>query len=194
MGTLLNHRRFLLGFGLSGFILAVAGCQASDTTSKVADVNSGQLQPPSARIQESDLRAYCPGVTLRDGTAVIRSYAKGGQDDPQKLSYQASISDATRSCSRTDTQMTINVAAAGRVVPGPAGIGGAVTLPIRVVVVKGEEVLYSQLHKYQVNITNPSSANQYVFNDANVVIPLPEPGSIQVFVGYDEGPPAKKKG
>lgn len=193
MGTLLNHRRFLLGFGLSGFILAVAGCQASDTTSKVADVSTGQLQPPSARIQESELRAYCPAVTLRDGTTVMRTYAKGGQDDPQKLAYQASISDVTRSCSRSDSQMTINVAAAGRVVTGPAGAAGSVTLPIRIVVVRGEEVLYSQLHKYPVNIANPSAATQYVFNDPNVAIPLPEPGTVQVFVGYDEGPAPKKK-
>ncbi|MGI6851441.1 hypothetical protein [Mesorhizobium sp. 1B3] len=193
MGTHLNHRRFLLGLGFSGFILAVAGCQASDTTAKISDVNGGQLQPPPAKIQESELRAYCPAVTLRDGTAVLRTYAKGGQDDPQKLAYQASISDVTRSCARSDTQMTINVAAAGRVVTGPAGAAGAVTLPIRIVVVRGEEVLYSQLHKHQVNITNPSAATQYVFNDPNVVIPLPEPGTIQVFVGYDEGPPSKQR-
>jgi hypothetical protein len=183
----------LLGLAFSGLVLAVAGCQASDTTSKIADVSTGQLQPPSAKIQESELRAYCPAVTLRDGTAVLRTYAKGGQDDPQKLAYQASISDVTRSCTRSDTQMTINVAAAGRVVTGPAGAAGAVTLPIRVVVVRGEEVLYSQLHKYQVNIANPSAATQYLFNDPNVVIPLPEPGTIQVFVGYDEGPPSKKR-
>ncbi|HWK65262.1 MAG TPA: hypothetical protein VNS34_09995 [Rhizobiaceae bacterium] len=192
MGTHLSYRRFLLGFGFSGFILAVAGCQASDTTSKISDVSGGQLQPPSAKIQESELRAYCPAVTLRDGTTVLRTYAKGGQDDPQKLAYQASISDVTRSCTRSDTQMTINVAAAGRVVTGPAGTAGTVTLPIRVVVVRGEEVLYSQLHKRQVDITNPAAATQYVFNDPNVVIPLPEPGTIQVFVGYDEGPPSKK--
>lgn len=191
MGTHLSYRRFLLGFGFSGFILAIAGCQASDTTSKVSDVSSGQLQPPSAKIQESELRAYCPPVSLRDGTAVLRTYARGGQDDPQKLAYQASISDVTRSCTRSDTQMTINVAAAGRVVTGPTGTAGAVTLPIRVVVVRGEDVLYSELHNQQVNITNPSAATQYVFNDPNVVIPIPEPGTIQVFVGYDEGPPSR---
>jgi hypothetical protein len=186
----LNQRRFSPGFGFLAVVFAIAGCQSESTTSKVSDVNSGQLQPPTL---ESDLRAYCPAVNLRDGTSVLRRYAKGGEGDPQKLAYQASITDVTRTCSRNDTQMTINVAAAGRVVTGPVGTAGAVTLPIRVVVLRGEEVLYSQLHPNQVNITNPAAATQYLFNDPNVVIPIPEPGTIRIFVGYDEGPASPKK-
>jgi hypothetical protein len=84
--------------------------------------------------------------------------------------------------------MTINVAAAGRVVPGPAGAPGAVKLPIRVAVVRGEEVLYSQLHDYQVAVDS-SGAAQFVFNDPNVTIPIPPDQAVRVFAGFDEGPP-----
>jgi hypothetical protein len=84
--------------------------------------------------------------------------------------------------------MTITAAAAGRVITGPAGTPGTITMPIRVVVVKGDSVLYSQLHKYQVAVGDGAGATQFVFNDPNVVIPIPEPGTAQVFVGYDEGP------
>ncbi len=41
--------------------------------------------------------------------------------------------------------MLINVAAAGKIITGPAGAPGAVTMPIRIVVVRGDEVLYSKL-------------------------------------------------
>lgn len=180
-----NSVRVLSGFVLAGFILAAAGCQSSDS---VLNVGADAPPPPSDKVLESELRAYCPPIVLREGTAFFRTYAKGAKDDPAKLIYQASISDVTRSCSRSAGTMTINTAAAGRVIIGPAGAPGTITMPIRVVVVKGESVLYSQLHKYQVAVAAGSGATQFVFNDPNVVIPVPEPGTIQIFVGYDEGP------
>ena len=66
-------------------------------------------------------------------------------------------------------------------------------MPIRVAVVRGDEVLYSQLHKFPLAITDTSAATQFVFNDPAVTIPTPTERNIQVFVGYDEGPPARKK-
>lgn len=193
MGTFLNQKRFLVSFAFAGFILTAAGCQSSDNSGQALDASGDASKPPQEKVLESELRAYCPPVTLREGTAFYRTYAKGAKDDPTKLAYQASISDVTRSCTRNNGMMTINIAAAGKVVTGPEGAAGTVTMPIRVAVVRGEEVLYSQLHKYQVNVAEKSAATQFVFNDPNVVIPIPEQGSVQVFAGYDEGPPAKAR-
>lgn len=164
-------------------MIAVAGCQSSDNGGKVA-------QP---KVLESELSAYCPRVMLREGTAYFNTYAKGGQDDPSKLVYQASIADVTRSCSRADGMLTLNVAIAGKVVPGPVGAPGNITMPIRVAVVRGEEVLYTTLHKFQVAVSDTSAATQFVVNDPNVTFPIPTEANIQVFAGYDEGPPAKAK-
>jgi hypothetical protein len=180
-----NSVRVLSGFVLAGFILAAAGCQSSDS---VLNVGADAPPPPSDKVLESELRAYCPPIVLREGTAFFRTYAKGAKDDPSKLIYQASISDVTRSCARSAGTMTINAAAAGRIITGPMGAPGSITMPIRVVVVKGDSVLYSQLHKYQVEVAAGSGATQFVFNDPNVVIPIPEPGTLQIYIGYDEGP------
>lgn len=188
MKSVKNSVRVLSGFVLGGFMLAAAGCQSSDS---VLNVSADAPPPPQEKVLESELRAYCPPIVLREGTAHFRTYAKGGQDDPAKLIYQASISDVTRSCTRSADTMTINAAAAGRVIIGPAGSPGTITMPIRVAVVKGDSVLYSQLHKYQIQVGSEGGATQFVFNDPNVVIPMPEPGSTQVFIGYDEGPPKK---
>jgi hypothetical protein len=185
MKSVKNSARVFSGFALAGFILAAAGCQSSDS---VLNVGTEAPPPPQEKVLESDLRAYCPPIVLREGTAFFRTYAKGAKDDPSKLVYQASISDVTRSCARSAGTMTITAAAAGRVITGPAGTPGTITMPIRVVVVKGDSVLYSQLHKYQVAVGAGAGATQFVFNDPNVVIPIPEPGTAQVFVGYDEGP------
>ncbi len=187
MGTFLNQKQFMVGSAFAGFMLAAVGCQSSVAPGSNLDAP----KPPQEKILESELRAYCPGVILRDGTAFYKSYAKGGQDDPTKLAYQAAIADVTRSCTRANGMMTINVAAAGKIVTGPAGAPGSVTMPIRIVVVRGDEVLYSKLHQHKVDVG--PSATQFVFNDPNVVIPEPEPGSVRVFAGFDEGPPSKKK-
>jgi hypothetical protein len=183
----LNNCRFIKGFALTGFILAAAGCQSGGSGN--LNVGGGNKAAGETKVLESELRAYCPRVTLREGTAYFNTYAKGGQDDPTKVLYQASITDVTRTCSNAGGTMTMNVAVAGKVVPGPAGAPGNVTMPIRVAVVRGDEVLYSQLHKYQVAVGDASAATQFVFNDTSVSFPTPQQADVQVFAGYDEGPP-----
>ncbi len=89
--------------------------------------------------------------------------------DPAKIIYQASITDVTRDCSRANGQLTMKIAVAGKVVPGPMFAPGTITMPIRIAVMHGTEVLYSQMHPYQVQVTDPSAATQFVFTDPNVV-------------------------
>jgi hypothetical protein len=193
MAFRLNNGRFLAGFALAGFILAAAGCQSGDGGGVLGlGGNKKEKQPEEGKILASELLAYCPRVTLKEDTGYINKYAKGGEDDPAKLTYQASISEVTRSCSRAGGMLTMNVAVAGRVVPGPAGAPGAVTLPIRIVVTHGEEVQYSQLHNYQVT-AGGGQVQQFVFNDPAVTIPNPTDQGIQVFAGFDAGPPKKKQ-
>ncbi len=115
-------------------------------------------KPEQPKVSQADLLAYCPKVTLREGTAIINSYAKGGDGDPAKLVYQASMSDATRSCTRSGGTLTMTVAVAGKVVPGPAAPPGEVTLPIRVVATQGEAVLYTKLTQHTVALGDASAA------------------------------------
>lgn len=192
MAFTLMSGRFLKGIALAGFILAAAGCQ-SDDAGGVLGLGGGkkEKQPEEGKILASELLAYCPKVTLKEDTGYINNYVKGGEGDPAKLTYQASISAVTRSCSRANGMLTMNVAVAGRVVPGPAGVSGAVTLPIRVVVLHGEEVQYSQLHNHQVTPSG-GQVQQFVFNDPAVTVPNPTDQGLQVFAGFDAGPPKKK--
>lgn len=150
------------------------------------------------RILQSELTGFCPLVTLREGTAYFTSYAKGadkedGSKDPALAMYQASITDVTRSCSRATGALVINVAVAGRVVPGPKASGASVTMPIRVAMVADGNVLYSQLQQFQVTVNPTDAATQFVFNDPNGTVPLASAKAIQIFVGFDEGAPKAPK-
>ncbi|MCC0044794.1 MAG: hypothetical protein H6892_10610 [Brucellaceae bacterium] len=162
--------------------LGLAGCQSGSGVDAL-DLNS-ERDP----VKLSELRMYCPSVQLREGTAYFNTYERGGKDDATRVVYQASIADVTRQCSKAGGMLNIRIAIAGRIVPGPKGKAGTITMPIRVAVVQGSDVLYSQLYKHPVNIGDTIGATQFIFSDAAFQIPTPATQNVLIFAGYDEGP------
>jgi hypothetical protein len=191
MGFHVLNSRFLASVGFACFIAAVAGCQSDDAGSVLDPGTGGGDKPPEGKILQSELRAYCPVVTLREGTAFHSTYEKKGEEDPTKLIYQSSISAVTRKCTYGAGTITMDVAVAGKVVPGPLAKDGTVVMPIRIAVMRGEEVLYSNVAKFEVTVSKGAGATQFIYNDPNVTFPTPEPRTVQVFAGYDDGPPKK---
>lgn len=179
----LANPRLLAGLAFTGIVLLAAGCRSGGSGLGGA---AETVEPE--KVKESELRAYCPQVALREGTSFFNTYQRGGEDDPAKLVYQASIADVTRSCTYGEGMLTMNIAVAGKVVPGPVGAAGAITMPIRIAVTRGDELLYSKLHQFPVAVGNTAGATQFVFNDPNVTFAAPTERNIQVFAGYDEGP------
>ncbi|MCT8998667.1 hypothetical protein [Chelativorans intermedius] len=169
---------------------SLAGCQQGGgpglAGSAPAPAVEGDAQENA--IRESELRAFCPPVTLREGTAYFRTYARGEEGNPDSVIYQASIADVTRACRYGPDATTMTVAVAGKIVPGPKGRTGTITMPIRVVAVRGEEVLYSQLFRHSVAVEDTAGATQFLFTDPNVVIPGGVDQAVRLLVGYDEGP------
>jgi len=187
--------RFLAGLVVAGCMMFAAGCQ-SGGVGNVLGLGGGEKekQPvvaPEGKILASELLAYCPKITVKEDESTKTVYAKGGDGDPAKLAYQVSISDSTRSCNRQTGMLAMEVALAGRVVPGPAVTPGTITVPIRVMVVQGGgDVLYNQVFNQQVSVA--SQAQQFVFKDSSVVVPIPADKSLQLFAGFDQGPKKKK--
>lgn len=183
MQKALQNRSSLFPVVATVLLAALAGCTTSGTNGS-GDKAAEGVQ----RIKESELRAYCPSVTLREGTAFFNTYEKGGDKDAGRVIYQAALTDTTRACQYGEGTISINVAAAGKVVPGPKYKNGTITMPIRVAVRQGDQVVYSKLHKQSVNIANADTATQFVFNDNAITIPTPASQNVQIFVGFDEGP------
>ena len=180
-----------------GSLVVLAACQSTGNEQSGGPIDFGlgeENQVAAAPVVEEgkvtdvELRAYCPKVQLRSGTAYYNTYTRGQEQNPKEVIYQASINDVTRSCNYSGGQLAMTVAAAGRVVPGPKGTGGSVTMPIRVAVVQDENVIYSQLHQQQVQVAEVGGATQFVFTDPAIVMPAPSQRDVIVYVGYDEGP------
>ncbi len=170
--------------------LFLAGCQQGGS---LGAFDLGGQPQPVEQVNVADIYRFCPQVTLREGTAYFNTYDRGGDGDPARIIYQASIADVTRSCTHNaDGSLTMTVAVAGRVVPGPLGRTGNITMPIRIAAARGDQILYSQLHNYQVAVADTAGATQFVFTDPAVTFTVPDGAGVRVFAGYDEGPPRRR--
>src|SRR5690606_32745809 len=90
MGPALSSRNFAAVFVLIGSAF-LAGCQSAGTGAQTAE-------PPPDAVRESELRAYCPPATVREGTQAFRIYEGNAEGDPNRIVYQASIDQTTRAC------------------------------------------------------------------------------------------------
>ncbi|MBB4142925.1 MULTISPECIES: PilZ domain-containing protein [Rhizobium] len=168
-------------------LLAIlAGCNSS---SPVSGLSLGSSAQPAAATGPVVVQAYCPQVGMLEQSAIKNAYAGNAKDDPAKLIYRASLSEATRACTANDTTLTIRVQAQGRVVIGPAGKPGRISLPINVEVIgEGDKVLYSQTQITAVDVPAEGVA-QFLFDKADVSIPN-QMGGVSTFtrvrIGFDD--------
>ncbi|MCP2154646.1 UNVERIFIED_ORG: hypothetical protein J2740_000646 [Rhizobium nepotum] len=174
-------------------LAVVAGCNSSNPSDSLA------VNPPAAQANAVApvVQANCPTVTVLDANAVHRVYAGGAKDDPQKLAYQVSLSDTTRSCTANETTLTVNVLAQGRLVPGPMSKPGRVTVPIRVTVKDGDGEIYGETTNFAIDVAAGGAGTQFIFNNDHVAIPNGPggaPRSVSVYIGFaEQGAKAKTK-
>lgn len=178
----------------ASLLMVLSGCNAGNpggVLGSAADKPAATPAADPAANVAAAVQGFCPPITLRDGTAYHRVYAKGAKDDATKIVYQASLADTTRSCTRSETGMTITAMVQGRLVAGPEGKAGQVMLPIRVAVTDGDKVIYSELTQFPVTLADVAQASQFVFTK-DVPVPQDVGGLTKVHVGFDEGPVKKK--
>lgn len=171
-------------FAVLGLTLALSGCQSGNPLGGL-DMG-GQQEPPANRITADELLAYCPVVSMRQNNAVLDSYQRGGDGDPSKLIYRASISDSTRACTYNGGMMSMTVAVAGRVIPGPAGATGNVQLPLRLTVYRDNEMIEERTLVHPVTVVDTAGATQFVLTDTSITMPNPQARNIRVLVGFGE--------
>ena len=178
--------------------LGVGACTAANEKAISSSTVVAAPAPPSTKemtaadfVKKPD---YCPPVQIRSGTGSMTVYERGHENEPNSVRYLASVTQTARQCTLAGDTLTIKVGVAGRVVAGPKGSAGNVTLPIRIAVVKqlgGAGPLYSQLFKVPVSLAAPTFGANYeqVYDQVTVTVG-PNDRNLIVFVGFDEGPKA----
>lgn len=179
-------------------IMVMASTLSACTSSNTSDVlQSAAGDKKTVEEQVVDLRAYCPKTQVRAGTETLYIYEKGvkstDENRSRKVRFQGFIREVVRECNAIAQTMSIRVGVAGRLINGAGGESGTVKLPIRIAVTQGDKVLYSQLHEQEVTLEPGKGFVAFRFVDENVLIDKPEKENVVIYVGFDEGPPKKKK-
>jgi len=183
-------------------LLAACTSTGGSTPSSASIAAASSAAPAKAQAGKPQFTAadfmkdtYCPPVVIRAGTEAMSLYDKGHDADPQYVRFLGSIGKTARECHQDGDTLSIKLGVSGRVVAGPKGGAGTVTLPLRVAVTKqmsgSKGPLYSQLFKIEVLVAAPTLNADYsqVFDQVRVKIG-PDDHDLIVYVGFDEG---KKK-
>ena len=147
----------------------------------------------------------CPQVTLRIGASTLLIGSKPGQGEPNPLDvrYQGSIIRTARECHVNAGIVTMKVGIEGRIITGPAGMPGAVDVPLRIAVVEegpNPKTIVSKFSRQTVTVANAVDRVTFTHIDPDVSFPVPNPtaaiDSYVVYVGFDPlgaHPQVKKK-
>lgn len=131
----------------------------------------------------------CNRVEVREGTEVLRTYDGGGQGDPNRLRWQATVVSAERECRSFADSVEYRVGISGRVVVGPRGGPGTFAVPVRVALVRGgTQVIQSKLVRASVTITDGPALFSLVEEFSLPRAPTDTLDGVQILVGFDPTP------
>ncbi|RFC64308.1 hypothetical protein DYI37_08220 [Fulvimarina endophytica] len=186
----MNHgkrKRSYLSLAGVGMAAMLAACSSSGQGEGLNETAASLGAPPPPANQDTSFAALgepapsCPKVQVRDGTNILDKEVDG------QLAYSANIIGAQATCRIVDGQFRMKVDVGGRIAPGPAG-PGAVELPLRIAVLRGDDVIYSDLGRVPTTASGTNAQN-FSYTDERIAFAPPRDQTITVFTGFDEGPP-----
>ena len=181
-------------------LLALSGCGAVDKLSGGAgsvlsgDFSGGKLGAGKPKIDPSifAVQKFCPPIEVRGDAHVLTVYARGQEEDPGGLRYQATIRKWARECTHTGDTVTIKVGLVGRVVAGPAGVDGPLRLPVRIAVTDGEKaVLASELVPVVASLSDSDRTEPWSL--VIDTISVPAASARKIYVGFDADARGKRR-
>jgi len=211
-----NGQMARTGAGVAALLtlsVVLSGCGSSGTSdlfssspldffSSSSKVTTGTAGTATAAV---DPNLDCPQVTVRIGASTLLIGSKPGQGEPSPLDvrYQGSIIRTARECHVNAGIVTMKVGVEGRIITGPAGIPGAVDVPLRIAVVQegaNPKTVVSKFSRQTVTVVNAVDRVTFTHIDPDVSFPVPTPpgliDSYVVYVGFDPlgaQPQVKKK-
>lgn len=153
--------------------LVIGGCSAFGGGSRPEPAAANKADGGEIDVARYLGPDYCPELRIPEGTELMRRYERGHDDDPAFVVWQASIGKTAREC-RYDPQgnLALKVGVSGRVIAGPKGGPAAVSIPLRIGIVKHKEaVLASQV--YPLEITVPPNGSTVFTQVPEIVVPSP---------------------
>jgi hypothetical protein len=161
--------------------------------------NPSESLPAAPSASQASIEFDCPTVDYRQGAATLSVSDPKAENQALSLKYQASFVKTARECDVRGDMVTIKVGVQGRVVVGPAGSPGTVTIPLRYALVREgiePKVLWTKLFTFPVS-TNTQLNVPFTHVEEEMTVPVPPAAELPayvVYIGFDpEGvKPAEK--
>ncbi len=181
-----------VGFALVLAGITVAGCASVEsvlgpmgsifTPAPATGPDGAPLRTPASDVD-------CPQVTVRTGAATWQIPPGTG---PTNIRYQASLGQLARECALLGDAMTVRVGIEGRVLVGPKGGPGNVSIPVRIAVIhEGPQprTLWTKFYSIPVSIAQGTTQAAFAQVEDDVTFQLPanksELAAYVVYVGFD---------
>jgi hypothetical protein len=203
--------RLLLATVLS-LTLAVAGCSGASlfgssapstpaTSPSLTDKFSNFFSSSTATSQQSVAGApqevECPLINIRQGASTFtvgpgRASVESGSTDngAMAVKYQGSFVRAARECELVSGNVVMKIGVEGRIVVGPAGGPGEVTVPLRIAVVdetpNKTRPIVSRF--VQIPVTVASASDNPTFTHIEEGVSFPMSSNLDrylVYIGFD---------
>lgn len=139
-----------------------------------------------------DSQPGCPRFVTWPRDSFLTIYEPGRVGDGLAIMHRGEITKTARECHMNGSQVTVKYGFSGRILLGPRGHSGAISLPINVFVTdaKRERVNEDKLRvDATVAVENPIG---YFSAVRTVTFNIPEgsrPGEFEVYVGFDRNTP-----
>ena len=152
----------------------------------VGDPNDSMTTAPNR--SQASIDFNCPGVDYRQGAATYNiTDSKSTESAALNVKYLASFVKTARECDVHGDNVTIRVGVQGRVVVGPAGSPGTVTIPLRYALVKeGIEpmVLWTKFFSFNVSIPSTNLNVPFTHVEEEMTVPIPKADELAAYVIY----------
>jgi hypothetical protein len=169
-------------------------------TNFVTGSSSSTMAQGNSQPGQTDLD--CPSVEIRQGASTYAQSAEDNGSTALSLRYQASFVRFARECALHGGNVTMKVGVEGRLILGPAGTPGELTLPVRLAVVKeglNPQTIWTKFYMVPATLAPGQENVAFTQVEEDMTFPMP-PGNqfdqYVVYVGFDPNsatPEPKKK-
>ena len=162
--------------------VVVAGCTSDTKSLRTASVEGSQ----PAKVADTDID--CPSMLVRTGAS---TWQVPPGTPSTGLRYQASLGQMARECAILGESMTIKVGIEGRVLVGPKGAPGNMTVPIRMALVQEgpqPKSIWTKFYSVPVIIPQGQSGAAFTQVEDDLTFALPankNTANYVIYVGFD---------
>lgn len=184
--------RNLAGAGLAAALLAGCGVGGigggtSTSSSQLAASNASNDDIIAGSSSALPVIAReCPPIRVSEGGESLAVYAQGREGQARGLVYQAVIDEQSRNCVVSDGLITVQMGVLGRVLAGPAGTAGSVTIPVRFSVVRDDLTVFEQTYQVPTDIMAGSMSGDLIQVVDNIDVPYIGGDRITFWVGFEK--------